>query len=182
MIRKSCERYIDIIDKRTEKVFAMHDQKLIADYLRQCFVSVDGLWFMKAEESADFEKALELDIEVWKVLPKIEARIIQDILGIGKGMEALQQALEFKLSAEDSCFELSPLTSDGFTLDVRACSWVAHIKKANREQFLERISESICSLEYRTFVSEFGSDIMVEHDHGCCRSEGSCSFHCHTSR
>ena len=37
----------------------MYDQKLIADYLRKCFVSVDGLWFMKVEEDADFEKALE---------------------------------------------------------------------------------------------------------------------------
>ena len=34
----------------------MHDQKLVADYLRKCFVSVDGLWFMKVEEDADFEK------------------------------------------------------------------------------------------------------------------------------
>ncbi len=154
----------------------MHDQKLIADYLRKCFVSVDGLWFMKTEEDADFEKALELDIAVWEVLPKIEARTIQDLLDIGKGIKALRQALEFKLSAENSRFELSSLGPDGFTLKVRNCSWVAHIKKANREQFLERISESICSLEYRTFASEFGSDIIVEHDHGCCQTEGHCRF------
>jgi hypothetical protein len=154
----------------------MHDQKLIVDYLRKCFVSVDGLWFMKAEEDADFEKALELDIEVWKVLPKIEARTIQDLLDIDKGIKALRQALEFKLSAEDSRFELSPLGRDGFTLEVRDCSWVAHIKKANREQLLERISESICSLEYRTFASEFGSDIIIEHDHGCCPTVGRCRF------
>jgi len=154
----------------------MHDQKLIADYLRKCFVSVDGLWFMKAEEDADFEKALELDIAVWKVLPKIEARAIQDLIDIDKGMQALRQALEFKLSAEDSRFILSPFTPNGFTLEVRDCSWVAHIKKANRDQFLDRISDSICSLEYRTFAFEFGSDIIVEHDHGCCRTEGYCRF------
>ena len=155
----------------------MQDQKLISDYLRKCFVSVDGLWFMKVEEDADFEKALELDIEVWKVLPKIEARIIQELLGIEKGMQALRQALEFKLSAEDSRFELSPLSRDGFTLEVLDCSWVAHIRKANREQFLERISESICSLEFGMFASEFGSDISVEHDRSSCCSEGGCGFH-----
>ncbi len=94
--------------------------------MRKCFVSVDGLWFMKVEEDTDFEKALELDIEVWKVLPKIEARTIQDLLDTGKGIKALQQALAFKLSAEDSRFELSPLGPGGFTLEVRDCSWVAH--------------------------------------------------------
>jgi len=154
----------------------MPNQKLIADYLRKCFVSVDGLWFMKAEEDAGFEKALELDIEVWKVLPKIEARTVQELLGLGKGIEALRQALEFKLSAEDSRFELSSLGTDGFTLDVHDYSWVAHIKKANREQYLARISESICSLEFDNFALEFGFDISIEHDRSCCCSKGSCRF------
>jgi len=160
----------------------MHDQKLIADYLRKCFVSVDGLWFMKAEEDADFEKALALDIAVWKVLPKIEARTIQGLLKLGNGIEALRRALEFKLSAEDSRFKLSPLSPDGLTLEVHDCSWVAHIRKANREQFLERISESICLVEYRTFANEFGRDITVEHDRGRCRADGCCGFHFHESR
>ncbi len=114
---------------------------------------------------------------MWVVLPKIEARTIQDLLDIGKGIKALRQALEFKLSAEDSRFELSPLGPDGFTLEVRDCSWVAHIKKANREQFLGRISESICSLEFGKFALEFGSDIIVEHDRGSCCPEGGCRFH-----
>jgi len=129
---------------------------------------------MKVEQGADFEKALELDIEVWKVLPKIEARTIQELLGLGKGMPALRHALEFKLSAEDSRFELSAFGQDSFTLEVRDCSWVAHIRKANQEQFLERISESICSVEFGTFASEFGSDISVEHDCSSCRSKGGC--------
>ena len=159
----------------------MPDQKLIADYLRKCFVSVDGLWFMKVEEDADFEKALELDIAVWEVLPKIEARTIQDLLGIGSGIQALRQALEFKLSAENFRFELSSLGPDGFTLEVRDCSWVAHIKKANREQFLERISEAICPLEFGRFASEFGSAIFIVHDRDRCRG-GCCSFRFHESR
>ena len=102
----------------------MHDQKLVADYLRKCFVSVDGLWFMKVEEDSDFEKALDLDIAVWRVLPKIEARTIQELLKLGNGMEALRQGLEFKLSAELFRFELSPLSHGGFGLDLCDCPWV----------------------------------------------------------
>lgn len=159
----------------------MHDQKLIADYLRKCFVSVDGLWFMKVEEDADFEKALDLDIAVWKVLPKIEARTIQELITPGEGIGGLRQALEFKLSAELFHFDLSALSHDGFALNVCDCPWVCHIKKANREQFLERISESICLVEYRTFAAEFGSDITVEYDRNRCR-DGCCSFRFQESR
>ena len=154
----------------------MHGQKLIVDYLRKCFVSVDGLWFMKAEEDADFEKALELDIAVWKVLPKIEARTVKELLGLDDGMESLQKAFEFKLTAEDSSFELSSTGLDALTLEVRDCTWVAHIKKAGREQFLGRISESICSLEFGNFALEFGSGISAEHNRCCCSSEARCCF------
>lgn len=154
----------------------MHDQKLVADYLRKCFVSVDGLWFMKVEEDSDFEKALDRDIAVWRVLPKIEARTIQGLINPGEGIEGLRRALEFKLSAELFRFELSRLSHGGFGLDLCDCPWVCHIKKANRQQFLERISESICLVEYRTFAGEFGRDITVEHDRGRCRTDGCCSF------
>jgi len=154
----------------------MQDQKLVADYFRKCFVSVDGLWFMAVEKDADFEKALALDLAVWEVLPKIEARTIRGLLETGDGIESLYKALEFKLSAEQYEFDLSPCSPDGFTLAVRECPWVRHIKKAGREKLLDRISEAICGLEYRTFAEQFGADISVEHERGRCSSEGCCRF------
>lgn len=160
----------------------MHDHKLIADYFRKCFVSVDGLWFMKVEQDADFEKALALDIAVWEVLPKIEARTIQGLLETGTGIQALHGALEFKLSAEQYGFDLSPCSSGGFTLVVHDCPWVRHITKAGRRDFLARISESICGLEYRTFAREFGEEISAEHERERCAAEGCCSFCFRTDR
>ena len=150
------------------------DQKLIADYLRKCFLSVDGLWFMKIEEDADFEKALKLDIAVWKVPPKIEARAIQELLGLGTGIDELRKALEFKLSAELFRFDLSQVTRKSFILEVHGCPWVQHIKKAGREHFLERISESICPKEYRIFTDEFGKHIAIEHLRDNCMTDGCC--------
>jgi hypothetical protein len=154
----------------------VNDQKLFADYLRKCFVSVDGLWFMKVEEDADFEKALALDIAVWKVIPKIEARAIQELLNLGKGIEALRQALDFKLSAELYRFDLTQISLDSFVLEVHGCPWVEQIKKANRQHFLERISDTICPAEYRTFTDEFGKDLKIEHLRDKCLSDGCCRF------
>jgi predicted ArsR family transcriptional regulator len=154
----------------------VYDQKLFSDYLRKCFVSVDGLWFMKIEEDAGFEKALEIDIAVWKVLPKIEARTIQELLSLGRGIEALHAGLDFKLSAERYSHALSPVRQDAFTLEVHDCPWVQHIKKAGRARFLERIAASICPAEYGAFTAEFGKSISIEHQHGDCAKHGKCRF------
>ena len=154
----------------------MYDQKLFSDYLRKCFVSVDGLWFMKTEEDADFEKALEIDIAVWNVLPKIEARTIKELLSLGHGIEALHTALDFKLRAELYTAALSPVHEDCFTLNVHDCPWVKHIQKANRAHFIERISSSICPAEYCTFTAEFGKNITTDHQRGDCAQHGKCCF------
>ena len=90
---------------------------------------------MKIEEDADFEKALEIDMAVWNVLPKIEARTIQELLSLGHGIEALHKALDFKLRAELYSHTVSPVREDAFTLDVHDCPWVKHIKKAGRGHF-----------------------------------------------
>lgn len=154
----------------------VHDEKLFADYLRKCFVSVDGLWFMKIEEAAGFDKALEIDMAVWKVLPKIEARTIKELLLLGHGMEALHKALGFKLKAELYSHTLSPVREDGFTLDVQDCPWVKHIKKAGRGHVLERISSVICPAEYGAFTAEFGKTISIDHQRGDCAHGGHCRF------
>ena len=154
----------------------VQDSGLFADYLRKCFVSVDGLWFMKVEEDADFEKALEIDIAVWRVLPKIEARTIKELLSLGHGIEALHTALDFKLRAELYTATLSPLGDACFTLDVHDCPWIKHIKKAGRAHFIERIAASICPAEYGGFTAEFGKSISIDHQHGDCAQHGRCRF------
>jgi hypothetical protein len=49
----------------------------VAEYFNRSYKAVDGLWFMKVEEKYEFDVALELDNEVWKVMPKIQARMIK---------------------------------------------------------------------------------------------------------
>ena len=152
------------------------EQKFFAEYLRKCFFSVDGLWFLKIEDDADFEKALELDLDVWRVMPKIQARTIRDLLQLGTGLAALRQALAFKHSAEAYRFEASPITQQRFSIDMHACPWVAHIKKAGRMHILERIAQQICPMEHRIFTDEFGTHIEIEHHQERCVADGCCRF------
>jgi hypothetical protein len=57
---------------------------MVAEYnLQPIYKSVDGLWFMKVEEKDGFNAALTVDNEVWKVMPKIQARMIKSFLVLG---------------------------------------------------------------------------------------------------
>lgn len=47
--------------------------KEIAEYLHRCYTAVDGLLFVKVEEKCGFDIALDIDKEVWKVMPKIQS-------------------------------------------------------------------------------------------------------------
>jgi hypothetical protein len=47
----------------------------IADYFHRSYTAVDGLWFMKVEAACGFDTALDIDTGVWKVMPKIQARM-----------------------------------------------------------------------------------------------------------
>ena len=49
----------------------------VIEYFHRSFKTVDGLWFAKVGDSYGFEVALRTDEEVWKVLPKIQARMLK---------------------------------------------------------------------------------------------------------
>ncbi len=59
-------------------MFELND-KQIAEFFRRSYTAVDGLWFVKAEETCGFDAALDLDDEVWKIFPKVQARMLKDM-------------------------------------------------------------------------------------------------------
>ncbi len=58
------------------------EDKALIEYLRRSYTAVDGLWFVMVEEAYGFQQALELDEQVWEILPKIQARQARQVLGI----------------------------------------------------------------------------------------------------
>src|SRR5512136_2826112 len=85
-------------------VIELTDQQK-AEYFHRSYTAVDGLWLMKAEERYGFDAALELDEAVWRILPKIQARMIKSMMNLGRGLEGLQQALSNRMAMEDFEFE-----------------------------------------------------------------------------
>lgn len=152
------------------------DDKLIAEFFRKCFLSVDGLWFLTVEKAFSFDTALDIDVAVWKVLPKIEARTVKKLLSLGNGIESLRAAFDFKLAAEEYRYSITPIESGSFKIFVRDCPWVNHITKAGREHLLLKIADAVCPVEYEIFAREFGDGIQFRHERKGCHKQHACVF------
>ncbi len=130
----------------------------VTEYFNRSFKAVDGLWFMKVEEKYGFEAALGLDNEVWKVMPKIQARMIKSFLGLGNGLGALFESLVTKLELEEFKFKVEK-NENGFRLTIIDCPWHNLMIKSGRENLSRLVGKKICNTEYTVWSSEFGKTI-----------------------
>jgi len=155
-----------------------------AVYYHSCYKAVDGLWFVKAEDKYSFEDALDLDREVWKVMPKIQARFIKKRLGKESGLDDLMDCLSQKLLMDGFEFEAEKDEVEGKTTGIKfkisTCPWHDILIRAGREHLSERIGGVICGEEYKVWASEFGEDIGSSFGgKRICRGDSCCilSFH-----
>ena len=154
------------------------NDKQIAEYFYRCYTSVDGLWFMKVEEAFGFERALDIDNEVWKVLPKIKARFLKSVANVNEGMRALLDCLAIKLQLEGFSFSIeSEDESWSFSLHIDQCPWHNLLVRSGRQMLSARIGMKICTSEYSAWASEFGENIRFELKHQICSGEEFCSLH-----
>jgi len=134
-----------------------YDAETLAAFLRRSYAAVDGLWFMKVEETADFDCALELDRQVWEVMAKIQARKARELLGAtGNSPEELGRCFALKFEAEGHDFELARAEDTGVELVIRDCAWLQLTRKSGREHLAGRVGEMICAAEGAVWGREFG--------------------------
>jgi hypothetical protein len=155
-----------------------------SEYYHRCYKAVDGLWFLKAEEKYGFEAALGLDQEVWKVMPKIQARFLKKRLGKGSGLDDLTDCLSQKLLLDGFKFEVKKDTARGKTISINFkisnCPWHDILIKAGRKHLSDKIGGVICGEEYKVWASEFVEKIGFNFGDGkICRGNPYCilSFH-----
>jgi len=153
------------------------DEKQKLDFFHRCYTAVDGLWFMKMEEKYGFDAALEMDEEVWNVMPKIQARKLKKMLNRDNGLEDLFACLSEKLSLEGYRFRHLELSgTHGFCIHVDSCPWYDIIVKAGREHLSPRIGPRICRAEYSVWAGEFGKDIRFELKNSICTGGKFCEL------
>jgi hypothetical protein len=155
------------------------DDREKADYFRRCYTSADGLWFMKVEEIRGFEEALEIDRQVWSILPKIQARTLREILRAGKGIGGLAECIAAKHSAEGFGFEVEAEEDGRLMLTISRCPWRDLMAKSGRVHLSERVGSVICSAEYSAWAEEFSEGerkISFFLESRICRGDEVCTF------
>jgi len=145
----------------------------IVDYFRRCYQAVDGLWFMKVEEKIGFDAALDVDREVWKVMPKIQARMIKSMLKLNNGADALFRGLTTKLELEDFKFKAEK-NMNGFRITITDCPWHNLMIKSGREKLSGVVGTTICGTEYPVWVSEFGGSMRFKLKSQKCKQSEYC--------
>lgn len=147
----------------------------IADYFHRSYKTVDGLWFMKIEEKYGFDAALDIDDEVWKVVPKIQARKLKAMAGLPDGLDALFECFTTKLTLEGFTFaaDKNP-DANGFAVTITACPWFDLMARAKRTHLAGDIGTRICNTEYSVWAAEFGQDITFRLGRQICHGCDAC--------
>jgi hypothetical protein len=152
-------------------------EKQISEYFKRSYTAVDGLWFMKAEERYGFDTALDIDDEVWKVMPKIQARKLKAMGNLTAGLDGLRECLTTKLTLDGFGFETEQ-SDDGRSLQITLgeCPWHNIMIKSGREHLSEEVGTRICTTEYQVWAAEFGDDIKFELGDQICEGLKCCTL------
>ena len=165
--------------KEVEKMKPLTDQQII-EYFHRSYKAADGLWFMKVEEKYGFDAALERDNEVWKVMPKIQARMMKSMLGESGGETALLESLEAKLTLEGFMFKVEQ-KEDGFQIQISDCPWHNLMMKSGREKYSEKVGTAICNVEYSVWATEFDENVRFTLEAQKCEGPECCVLNFRTS-
>lgn len=140
----------------------------IAALLRRSYMAVDGLWFVMAEQRHGYEAALALDEDVWKVMPKIQARKAREVLGVaGNELGDLARCLGLKLASEGHDFEVS-LTGDQLEMRIVHCVWRDIFEKAQRLHIAKDIARNICLNKGAGWAAEFNAQFRFDLNCSLC--------------
>ena len=147
--------------------------KEASEYLQRCYTAVDGLWFVKVEEKSGFDTALNIDEEVWKVVPKIQARFLKNKLKRDCGLEALLECFSAKLKLDGFKFKTNK-TGSTVKITISTCPWHNIMIKSSRTSLSEKIGSRICAVECSVWADEFGKNISFEPKDKICKGDPSC--------
>lgn len=149
-------------------------QEQTAEFFRRSYTAIDGLWFMKLEERYGFDAALDIDDEVWKVFPKIQARALKSMLKMTGGEDAFLECFTTKLGVEGFVFQVERRSPDGLRISISRCPWHDSMVKSGREALSGKIGACICDTEYSTWAAEFDERLRFTSVSRICQGAQRC--------
>ena len=146
----------------------------VREYLQRVYQAADGLWFLKVEEKYDFETALDIDNEVWKVLPRIQARTLKTMGGLKDGPEAFRECIETRLMLDDYRFKIITNDRGAFDVVITECPWHNAMMKSGRAHLSSNVGRKICTTEYEAWIREFKAGLKFTFITRLCEGQPEC--------
>ncbi|MCL6451603.1 MAG: DUF6125 family protein [Acetobacteraceae bacterium] len=134
-------------------------QRFVADAARR-WLAHDGLWFQAVERAYGLDAAVALDIEAWREFAPLEARRILSFLGLapGGGLDALEQALPFRLYALINRQEILRPSPGVLVFRMNSC----RVQEARRRKGLAEFAcRPVGLVEYEGFAQAIDPRIQV---------------------
>jgi len=105
------------------------------EFLSGLTMAVDGFWFVAAEKATDFDRALEMDVNVWTWYASLLVRRIRKNFSVdGAGLEALKQIISHDPMWWTVDLALTEDTPERLTFEVRNCPALAAMEKMERKR------------------------------------------------
>jgi hypothetical protein len=130
------------------------DKEALIDLLEDAaknWLAHDGLWFQAVEAHAGMDAAIQLDADAWERFTAVEARRIMKRHAIpeGGGLEALQEALQWRLYARINEQSLHRVDSHTLRFEMNDC----RVQSARRRKGLPDFPcKSVGLVEYSGFA------------------------------
>ena len=133
--------------------------KLVTIHARS-WLAHDGCLFLAAEEKYGLDAAVALDTRSWELFSPAEARRIMKAFGIGRGggLDALEQALRYRLYAVVNPQSIERRDENTLVLKMIEC----RVQKARRGKGLPEFPcKSVGLVEYATFADTIDARIRT---------------------
>lgn len=95
--------------------------------------AIDGLWFLAAERSEGFEKALQMDVEVWERYASVFLKRVRKYFPVSsEGLEGLRQIMTLDPLWLHVDYELVQDRADSLIFEVRRCPFLEAMERMGR--------------------------------------------------
>ncbi|HWJ02241.1 MAG TPA: DUF6125 family protein [Verrucomicrobiae bacterium] len=150
-------------------------ENLVVDFAKR-WLAHDGLWFQAVEQGRGMDEAIKYDAEAWEKFTVIEAKRIMEFLRLppGGGLEALEQALKYRLYAVINLQETERVNAKTLVFKMTNC----RVQFArNRKGLPDFPCKPVGLVEYANFARTIDSRIKTRCI-ACPPDEHSAEFYC----
>lgn len=142
--------------------------------------AIDGLWFLAAERTLGFDKALKMDIEVWQSYGLIMLKRAARLMGVEIGGAAapdiatINDLLVALCAIDGTECTAEAVSEDEAEFTVHRCSWWENLKKAGRQDAVP--CELVDNMTFARWLEAADESLEMAITHSMPRGDGYCSW------